>query len=70
MLELLWSVSFSKSVELHDKAIGHYLNTNIISKLKSQPDSVLRESYRQPMPSVLCCLIIYNISDSCEIINF
>ncbi|ASD99213.1 hypothetical protein LFZ35_24655 (plasmid) [Salmonella enterica subsp. enterica serovar Onderstepoort str. SA20060086] len=27
MLELLWSVSFSKSVELHDKAIGHYLNT-------------------------------------------
>jgi hypothetical protein len=24
---------------------------------------------RQPMPSVLCCLIIYNISDGCGIVN-
>ena len=27
------SLSFSKSVELHDKVIGHYLNINTISKL-------------------------------------
>ncbi len=31
------SLSFSKSVELHDKVIGHYLNINTISKLESLP---------------------------------
>ena len=34
------SLSFSKSVELHDKVIGHYLNIkNTISKLESLPAS-------------------------------
>ena len=31
------SLSFSKSVELHDKVIGHYLNINTINKLESLP---------------------------------
>jgi insertion element IS1 protein InsB len=31
------SLSFSKSVALHDKVIGHYLNINTISKLESLP---------------------------------
>jgi insertion element IS1 protein InsB len=31
------SLSFSKSVELHDKVIWHYLNINTISKLESLP---------------------------------
>ncbi len=33
------SLSFSKSVALHDKVIGHYLNKNTISKLESLPTS-------------------------------
>ncbi|MCZ5421012.1 IS1 family transposase [Escherichia coli] len=31
------SLSFSKSVELHDKVIGHYLNINTINKLSHYP---------------------------------
>ncbi|NJD85945.1 hypothetical protein EWM60_14740, partial [Candidatus Erwinia dacicola] len=30
-------LSFSKSVELHDRVIGHYLNIKHISKLESLP---------------------------------
>ncbi|OFC63212.1 hypothetical protein BBW68_06240 [Candidatus Erwinia dacicola] len=38
----LKGATFSKSVELHDKVIGHYLNINTISKLESLP-SVVKE---------------------------
>ena len=30
-------LSFSKSVELHDKVIGHYLNIRALSELESLP---------------------------------
>ncbi|MBC0856445.1 hypothetical protein H0516_21140 [Pantoea stewartii] len=33
------SLSFSKSVELHDKVIGYCLNTNTINKRESLPQS-------------------------------
>ncbi|MGQ7790244.1 IS1 family transposase [Shigella flexneri] len=51
------SLSFSKSVELHDKVIGHYLNINTISKLESLPDkpcfSSLTQSHSCSSPSIL-----------------
>ncbi len=48
------SLSFSKSVELHDKVIGHYLNIkNTISKLESLPS----KSYNcQSSWYFTCCL--------------
>ncbi|MDD0005245.1 IS1 family transposase, partial [Shigella flexneri] len=36
------SLSFSKSVELHDKVIGHYLNIKHYQKLESLPKTEWR----------------------------
>lgn len=53
------SLSFSKSVELHDKVIGHYLNINTINKLESLPMLCLTKVNMSLMELLIVfCLLI------------